>query len=787
MAKETSVERAISAIAAGEPVDPAVWSSDEPLLAELRALYDIGRVYREALAPIDSLHETVGAPPPASLGRPAGRWAHFYLLEQIGQGASSIVYRAWDSRLAREVALKLIPTAAASGASTLSEARRLARIRHPHVVSVFGAEQTEDHVGIWMDLLKGRTLVEIVATQGVFNAREACLIGGDLCSALAAVHQAGLLHRDVKAANVVREQGGRIVLMDLGAGREIASDAPIDLAGTPLYMAPELFTGTAASVESDLYSVGVLLCFLTTGATPISATTMAELRQVHTARTSRTLTDLRPDLPRPFVNVVERALAPDPAARFHGAGEMQRALTGALVSPSGEETGGKQLRRWGFLTRRIPAWAAGLAGVTAVAIALLIGSFVSKQAPGEAPAIDAAQLKVARGFEELAASLANQGRWPDAIRQFQEAARITRLAADLNSPLVAIAISHVAWAQQQGGAIDEAQANYELAIAKFRRFGLDPLVSAAYRGLARVHQAAGRFDAAAGALDSALETWAHAMGGEATQGERGGLARLGLSAAAIIDRLKQIDLDRDDDGDWLPDALEAAIGLNPASPDSDSDAILDGDEDSDADGLSNAQELALPVDSFHLIAQYGAVDPLSLGFRQPDDERFEGKRGTRASWRIARPGTSIYWHPLTAEQREAALRRGWRIVTRGEVRDGGGFANLDLIPSGSRFDLNFYLEPGGGSFVQLNSTVVPREGATASVSRTGRWPLTELMYDPAMKAARLLVDGKQRDTPPYVGHHNFQEGLGLFFGSHNEVGLAKAGDAEFDLVLLILR
>ena len=790
MAKESSFERAIAAIAAGEPVDTTVWASDEPLLVELRALYEIGRIHREALSPADNVHESLGAPPPVSLGQPSSRWTHFYLLEQIGQGASSVVYRAWDSRLAREVALKLIPTSVAGGANTLSEARRLARIRHPHVVTVFGAEQAEDHVGIWMELLKGRTLAEIVGSEGPFNAQEACLVGADLCSALAAVHHAGLLHRDVKAANVVRERGGRVVLMDLGAGREMATDATVDLAGTPLYMAPELFTGTAASVESDLYSVGVLLCFLTTSTTPVVASTMAELRTAHAAAAGRALTDLRPDLPRTFVNVVEQALAADARTRFHGAGEMQRALTNALVSQSAGTTSRGPSQRSGLASRRIPLWMTGLVGVAAVALTWLAGSFLSRQPPRAAPALDEGQLRqlrVARSFEELASSLASQGHWPDAIRQFQEAERITRLAVDLNSPLVAIALSHKAWAQQHGGSLDDAQASYELAIAKFRRFGLEPLVAAAYRGLARVHQAAGRYEAAAGALDSALETWAHAMSGEKTQAEHGGLARVSLSTAAIIERLKQIDLDRDDDGDWLPDVLEVAIGLNPALPDSDHDGVLDEDEDSDADGISNAQELALPADPFHLIAQYGAVNPMSLGFLQPDNERFEGVRGTGESWRVARAGTNVYWYPLTAEQREAALGRGWRIVTRGEVREGGGFADLDLIPSGPRFDLNFYREPGGGSYVQLNSNVVPREGATVSVSRTGRWPLIELVYDPARRAARLRVDGKMRETPPYIGHHNFQEGKGLFFGSHNEVGRARTGDAEFELVLLVLR
>ena len=103
----------------------------------------------------------------------------------------------------------------------LEEARRLARVRHTHVVQVYGAEQHDGRVGLWMELVRGESLEQTVQTRGAFGAREAALIGLDLCAALAAVHGAGLLHRDVKAQNVMRESGGRLVLMDFGTGEEL--------------------------------------------------------------------------------------------------------------------------------------------------------------------------------------------------------------------------------------------------------------------------------------------------------------------------------------------------------------------------------------------------------------------------------------------------------------------------------------------------------------------------------------------------------------------------------------
>ena len=195
---------------------------------------------------------------PGSLpNRPGERaWSDLRLLEEIGHGGFGRVYRAWDETLAREVALKISkPQDAAHRADVLREGQMLARVKHPNVVTVFRAQQVGDEVGITMELINGRDLSDVVSHAGPMSADEASVVGIHLCQALAAVHGAGVLHRDVKARNVMRESGGRIVLMDFGAGRELVakklSNRPLgNLSGTPLYLAPELFAGGQASPAS---------------------------------------------------------------------------------------------------------------------------------------------------------------------------------------------------------------------------------------------------------------------------------------------------------------------------------------------------------------------------------------------------------------------------------------------------------------------------------------------------------------------------------------------------------
>jgi Tol biopolymer transport system component len=260
-----------------------------------------------------------------------GHWQHFVLFESVGAGAFGTVYRAWDTKVDREVALKLVPAGATSTRSPLSEARNLARIRHPNIVTVYGAEQDSEQVGIWMEFIQGETLVQMVRDRGPMSAREVVGIGVDLCRALSALQGASLLHRDIKAHNVMREVGGRIVLMDFsGAWTSDASETPANLSGTPLYMAPELFENRPPSVASDIYSLGVLLFYLLAARLPVDGPSLAELKEAHAKQVRTRLRDLRPELPDAVVQVVERAAAHDASERYQTAGELEHALVGTL-------------------------------------------------------------------------------------------------------------------------------------------------------------------------------------------------------------------------------------------------------------------------------------------------------------------------------------------------------------------------------------------------------------------------------------------------------------------------
>ena len=259
-------------------------------------------------------------------------WAHLRVLGELGRGAGGVVLRARDPRLDAEVALKLSPSSGAASESQLfREAQLLARVRHPNVVTVHGVEALDGWIGIWTELISGVTLEDLIARTGVLGPEEAATVVVSVCQALAAVHAEGLVHGDVKCENVMRATGGRIVLMDFGLVDETlpaAAGASVDVRGTPLYMAPEIFLRAPRSVRADIYSAGVLLFRLVTKRFPVEANDLASLLDAHRSGTRQSLVDLRPDLPQGYVAVVERALRGDPSKRISSPG----ALTDELLA-----------------------------------------------------------------------------------------------------------------------------------------------------------------------------------------------------------------------------------------------------------------------------------------------------------------------------------------------------------------------------------------------------------------------------------------------------------------------
>jgi eukaryotic-like serine/threonine-protein kinase len=276
-------------------------------------------------------------------------WGPFTIVGEIARGAFGTVFIASDPALGLTLALKVIRPRHADvpldPAQALTEARLLAKITHPNVVRVFRADRIGNEVGVAMELVKGRTLEDLVQNQSIFSAREATLIGIDLCHALAAVHRSGALHGDIKAHNVMRGEGGRTVLMDFGAGKDlnvVPRHAGSDFVGTPLYMAPEVFAGQPRSKTTDIYSLGVLLYYLVSRSYPVEGSTRTEVERGHQPPGRRIpLRDVRPDLPDDFVRVVDRAVAERPDDRYQSAGELETALSAMLmpVVPFWKRTG----------------------------------------------------------------------------------------------------------------------------------------------------------------------------------------------------------------------------------------------------------------------------------------------------------------------------------------------------------------------------------------------------------------------------------------------------------------
>ena len=257
----------------------------------------------------------------------------------LGRGGMAEVRAGWDRRLGRAVAVKtLLPELAEQPAIRRrfeGEARAAARLAHPNAVAVFDVGDERGVPFIVMEEVIGPTLEQEMAT-GPLDAERVRRLGQEVLAALGAAHAAGLVHRDVKPGNILMAADGSAKVADFGIAKAVADDEGTatrmdltttgQLLGTVAYMAPEQLAGRPATVQSDLYSVGVVLYEALTGARPFAAPTPIAMVRAIDQATPVPLAECRPELDGSLAEVVERAMAKEPDQRFATADEMAAAL-----------------------------------------------------------------------------------------------------------------------------------------------------------------------------------------------------------------------------------------------------------------------------------------------------------------------------------------------------------------------------------------------------------------------------------------------------------------------------
>ena len=264
---------------------------------------------------------------PLGPGRRVGRWT---IQRALGAGGMGQVFLAKDEQLQREVALKLLtgPIAPQRRERFRREVTAATLARHPSLVAVHEAGEVGGTPFLVMDLVEGEPLDRVLA-RGPLAPREAARVARELAGALAALHAAGVLHRDVKPSNVLLEPDGRPRLVDLGvahlrdAERLTRTGA---LVGTPVYMAPELFGGAEADERADVYGVGTVLYEALTGEPPAESATLTEL-MLEKQRPPRPPSRLRPRLDPALEALCLQALQPAPARRIASAVALEQGLT----------------------------------------------------------------------------------------------------------------------------------------------------------------------------------------------------------------------------------------------------------------------------------------------------------------------------------------------------------------------------------------------------------------------------------------------------------------------------
>ena len=268
-----------------------------------------------------------------------GRLDHYEIIELVGHGGMGAVLRAFDTKLSRVVAVKVMaPELAANPTAVkrfLREAKAAAAVHHDHVVTIHAIEEMHRPPYLVMQFIEGQTLQQKIDKEGALELAEILRIGSQAAAGLAAAHKLGLIHRDVKPANILLENGvERVKITDFGLARA-ADDVEVTqtgiIAGTPQYMSPEQARGEVMDARGDLFSLGSVLYTMCTGRPAFRAeTTMGVLKRV-CEDAPRPIREVNAEIPAWLEAIVTRLLAKNPAERFESAAEVAEQLSQHLA------------------------------------------------------------------------------------------------------------------------------------------------------------------------------------------------------------------------------------------------------------------------------------------------------------------------------------------------------------------------------------------------------------------------------------------------------------------------
>jgi len=319
-----------------------------------------------------------------------GQLGRYQIESVIGAGGMGIVLKGFDTDLNRPVAIKVLaPHLAHSGAARqrfAREARAAAAVVHEHVVAIHNVESERDFPFLVMQYVPGRSLQERVECEGPLAVEEMLRIGMQAAAGLAAAHAQGVIHRDVKPANILLENGvERALITDFGLARA-ADDASLThsgiVAGTPHYMSPEQARGDTADARSDLFSLGAVLYFMAAGYPPFRAErAVAVLNRICHDR-HRPISEVRPQIPDELADVIDRLLEKKPDRRFASADDARRALADVLQQLQSPRRWRSKSRRWLRRAIRNRQLIASTATVGALCLVAVTGWMVVHWDPG---------------------------------------------------------------------------------------------------------------------------------------------------------------------------------------------------------------------------------------------------------------------------------------------------------------------------------------------------------------------------------------------------------------------